>query len=171
MTRKSRSKLKEYFSKGKIPTQEHFEDLIDSALNIEDEGFEKTVSDGVRIGLKGGGRNLFTFFADDGSDRPLWKIALDPDKPRKLHFISVGDETPSGGAHEEQAELTVLTLTPRGRVGVSQRDPGAEGVGKDARLLDVSGLIKATGRVGVNPLADVPVAEGDPPRDRSGRGW
>ena len=37
----NRSTLKAYFSEGKMPTADHFAALIESTLNMADEGFKK----------------------------------------------------------------------------------------------------------------------------------
>ncbi len=42
MAKQTRDTLKQFFSAGKLPTEEHFSDLIDSSLNTLDEGFDKS---------------------------------------------------------------------------------------------------------------------------------
>jgi hypothetical protein len=42
MTTRNRDTLKQFFQEGRLPTSDHFGDLIDSMLNMSDEGFRKT---------------------------------------------------------------------------------------------------------------------------------
>lgn len=42
MSRQTRLILKEYFQKGKVPTQQQFEDLIDSFFNLTDDKRDET---------------------------------------------------------------------------------------------------------------------------------
>lgn len=41
MPRTNRNTLKEYFKRGSMPNQKHFYELIDSMVNISDDGIDK----------------------------------------------------------------------------------------------------------------------------------
>lgn len=45
MAKKNREVLKSYFKTGKIPTQQHYEELIDSMLNLPEDGIENGSKD------------------------------------------------------------------------------------------------------------------------------
>lgn len=45
----NRSTLKGFFQKGKVPTEAHFTNLIDSTLNKLDDGIAKTVEHGLKL--------------------------------------------------------------------------------------------------------------------------
>ncbi len=44
---KNRGELKEYFKSGKVPTEAQFAELIDSVVNIDDDGVIRTKQDGI----------------------------------------------------------------------------------------------------------------------------
>ena len=65
MAKQNRETLKRFFGVGKLPTEEHFADLVDSSLNIIDEGFDKTDEFGFEITPQKGSddtENLISFF-------------------------------------------------------------------------------------------------------------
>lgn len=131
MAKKDRATLKTYFSNGQRPAQEAFADLIDSTLNIIDHGFDKNAQDGFRVAQLGSSGSLMSFYRDIAVKSPLWSVRLDP-VTSNLSFEGVGDET---GANRQ-----VLTLDPRGRVGVGQATP--------RQTLDVAGTVASHGRLG-----------------------
>jgi hypothetical protein len=131
MAKKDRATLKTYFSSGRRPTQEAFADLIDSTLNIIDHGLDKNAQDGFRVAQLGSSGSLLSFYRDIAVKSPLWSMRLDA-ATSNLSFEGVDDET--GG------NRPVLTLDPRGRVGVSQATP--------RHTLDVSGTVAAHSRLG-----------------------
>ena len=49
MPRTNRNTLKEYFKRGSMPNQKHFYELIDSMVNISDDGIDKNPDDGLRL--------------------------------------------------------------------------------------------------------------------------
>lgn len=52
MPRTNRNTLKEYFKRGSMPNQKHFYELIDSMVNISDDGIDKNPDDGLRLAPK-----------------------------------------------------------------------------------------------------------------------
>lgn len=59
MEKLDRNALKNKFKKGKMPSEQDFSNLIDSMVNILEEGFDKTSRDGLKISqLMGSGRLL-----------------------------------------------------------------------------------------------------------------
>lgn len=142
MAKKNRKTLKEYFQEGRLPSQEHFSDLIDSTLNVIDEGFDKSPEEGFKVSQLGDSGKLISFFENIAVKSPLWSLALDPvtenlvfeGKPRNSGAGSQG----AGG----NDSTDVLSLSPDGRVGVNKRAPGFE--------LDVEGTVSSLGRIGGN---------------------
>ena len=49
MPRTNRNTLKEYFKRGSMPNQKHFYELIDSMVNISDDGIDKNPDGGLRL--------------------------------------------------------------------------------------------------------------------------
>jgi len=72
----SRDILKEFFGEGKRPTQQQFEALINSSLNILDDGFSKNTKDGLKISPGQDNQTLMSFCAKLGAD-PSWVFTID----------------------------------------------------------------------------------------------
>lgn len=143
MAKKDRATLKTYFSNGRRPSQKEFGDLIDSTLNIIDHGFDKDPQDGFRVAQLGSSGSLLSFYRDIAVKSPLWSVRLDA-MTSHLHFEGVADH---GGENR-----SVLSLDPRGKVGIGEKNPSVE--------LDVAGTVGAHGRLG--RLGDMPVySDGD----------
>lgn len=154
MARRSRSTLKHFFRKGALPSASDFADLVDSTVNQEDDGFDKTPENGLEISSLGTEEALMSFLRRSRSTAVLWMVSYDQDRDRLL-FKRMG---PSRSTH------TVLSLrlddmlpqnNPRGfegRVGVNRRDP--------EHALDVDGVVRASGRIGV-PLEGSAVVKAD----------
>lgn len=105
-----------------------FEHLVDSALNIKDDGLGINPEEGLILTSKGPSKKLASFFqriSDKSS--PLWSIALDSEKGTKgLNFIGGGKSR--------------MFISDKGQVGINSETPNYE--------LDVNGLISAKGIVG-----------------------
>ena len=127
MPPKNRTTLKDYFRSGSLPSEDKFEDLIDSMLNMRDEGFEKTAQEGFKVAQVPEGR-LISFFENISVKDPVWSLKIDlKSGDRQLSFRNEKDEE-------------ILTLTPDGKMGVKQNKPNFE--------LDVAGTIASQGRIG-----------------------
>ena len=77
MAKKNRNTLKNYFKNGSVPSQDQFGDLIDSTLNIIDEGFDKTLADGLKVSQFGDTGKLMSFYKDSLVNNPLYYLNLD----------------------------------------------------------------------------------------------
>jgi hypothetical protein len=156
----SRDKLKALFKSGACPTCRDFEDLINSALIMEDEGFEKTADDGLRIRPKGAGKGLLTFGQRDG-DPAQWGFRFgegsgdvldlrrgphhdDEESPAPLLRL-VGQKD-----HAARAEIAANVAIGRGHLTKEPLVARSE--------LDVRGTVRSDGRLGREVL--VP-ADGD----------
>ncbi|MTV36316.1 hypothetical protein [Duganella radicis] len=133
MTRRRRSMLKERFAQGKMPTEVDFGDLIESMLNMLDEGFEKTPEAGFKVAQVQDGK-LLSFYRDISTGNVLWSAGLD----KGSNHLSFQDE-------KNQALLTLASQTSadgiqRAAVGIRQCDPQHE--------LDVAGTVACHARVG-----------------------
>jgi hypothetical protein len=135
MPAKNRTTLKHYFQKGRLPSEDEFADLIDSMLNMRDEGFEKDEQQGFMVGQYPEGRSI-TFFEGIPIESPVWSLKIDlKSGDRKLSFLNEKDEA-------------ILTLIPGtqdqnfldGKVGIRKNQPDFD--------LDVAGTIASQGRIG-----------------------
>jgi len=133
MAKKNRSTLKRYFRKGALPSEDHFDDLIDSTLNTIDEGFDKTPENGFEVSLVGDHQRLISFFKSGAVKDAVWTIDYDGAHDRLL--IRKPDA---------EAESTpAMTFSGDGPVGVNNINP--------THTLDVGGVVAAQGRLGANP--------------------
>ncbi len=133
MTRRTRHMLQEQFQHGKMPTEEDFADLIESMLNMLDEGFDKTPEAGFKVAQLRDGK-LMSFYKDINIGNALWSFGLDKTNDN----LSILDT-------RNQALLTISSTTDvngihRGGVGIRQAHPQHE--------LDVAGSIASYARVG-----------------------
>lgn len=133
MTKRSRGVLRERFAQGKMPSEVDFGDLIESMLNMLDEGFEKSPEAGFKVAQVQDGK-LLSFYKDITSGGVLWSLGLDK-ATRHLSF-----EDANGRALLTMASTTNGAGIERSAVGIGQRHPQHE--------LDVAGTVAAHARVG-----------------------
>lgn len=103
MAQVNRETLKGYFERGKMPAAEHFGDLVDSMLNIMDDGFERTEKDGIQLAPLGDKGPVLEFFREIQDTEPLWTIEID----KKSGRLSV---------EKGKGEQPLLVLSPEGRI-------------------------------------------------------
>jgi hypothetical protein len=134
MAKRNRATLRNFFTKGQIPTEEHFFDLIDSNLNIIDEGFNKSNVNGIEVSLLGDSNRVFSVYHNSSAAQPIWVCESDS----KLNSYVFSD----------RENKPVLSLTQDQKVGINTGTPGYE--------LDVNGTIASTGRIGNFKKGSVP---------------
>jgi len=147
MTQRNRKTLSDNFADGALPTQEDFSDLIDSMVNIVDDGFEKSAHDGLKVAQLGKGR-LVSFYDEITVNPPQWSMGFSnpgygggDEKYKSLNFF-YGDDPASGLTLSKQQEYDEEDegKEERIRVGINNNDPEHE--------LDVSGIVASDGRIG-----------------------
>ncbi len=144
MSRKNRETLKNYFAGGARPSAEHFATLIDSVLNIVDEGFDKSVEYGFEVSAEGDQESLITFFRKNHPKDPLWSIRLGQSRDT----LQIEKITPG------QKASSVLSITEDRKIGINHETP--------EHPLDVQGMIKSEGRIGsVLPIENEVLADGE----------
>ncbi len=93
MATKSRDELYELFYTGKKPTSDDFVDLIDSAINIEEDGIGASQPGNPMELLAQGSLDRFLDFAID-KDTPIWRIsAWDKNKTNQGFNLSSGNKS------------------------------------------------------------------------------
>lgn len=126
MARRNRKTLKNFFQKGQMPTQENFSDLIDSMVNIVDEGFSKSINQGLEISPIGDSQKLFSFFKNIEDKSPVWTCETDKTNNNLSFNNKNGDK--------------ILVLDEDKRVGINTENP--------TTALDVNGILSYKGRMG-----------------------
>ncbi len=161
MPNQTRNTLKNLFKNGKVPSQNDFEDLIDSNLNMIDEGFDKTAPDGLKITQLGSDNSnkLITFYKTDEGSEPLYFVQIDGEKA-----LTIGERS-------NQADQIILSMSRSSETGVNvtigvdaasnYKQPDIGGI-----RLDVGGAVRTEGRIGVvdtnaNGKERIALADGD----------
>lgn len=108
MAKTNRRTLKEYFGKGKKPDSGQFADLIDSMLNIVDDGFSKSAERGL----------LLSPLDDEGAVMEVRRNILDGDA---AWIIALGKQ---GELHIRRGteEKSLVTLCRDGRITLGDAD-------------------------------------------------
>lgn len=150
MGEQTRETLRQYFRAGQLPTEAHFGDLVDSMLNMKDEGFRKSPQAGLEISAAAGQDVLESWYRDADPTHALWQ----------LRFGAAGDrlQFDRSGTGPAGALPPVLSLDMAQRPatdGQPERLEPRVGVGTatPAHTLDVAGVLAAQGRRGSLPLA------------------
>ncbi len=148
MALKDRKTLKNLFKNGSMPTESSFEDIIDSGVNKIDDGFSKSMKEGLMLSPTGSSNALISFFKKLTDYAPQWSIALKDSKgntntEKRLNFVKqeIG---------EEEAP-TVLSLG--NDVGIHTEEP--------CYPLEVAGFVGMKGRVGTAMARDTAPADGN----------
>jgi hypothetical protein len=131
----NRQSLINYFKKGSAPTERHFADLIESTVNIVDDGISREGDNGFRVTPVGRSNRLISFYKNFKQVHPEWSINLD-------------QEQNGGIAFQEEDKKPLLTLKNGGNVGIDEENPKSK--------LDVNGVISSKGRVGSLHVGQVP---------------
>ncbi|MBU6167424.1 MAG: hypothetical protein KGQ86_00160 [Bacteroidetes bacterium] len=131
----NRITLKNFFRKGSVPTETNFADLIDSSINIVEDGIGRSVEDGFRIAPMGYSKRLLSFYENAQKSKPDW-------------FISLNDGNSKGLAFHESDSENRLVLKNGGNIGIGISNPTSK--------LEVKGCIGMDERKGTFLTGQVP---------------
>jgi len=156
MAKQTRDTLKQFFSAGKLPTEEHFSDLIDSSLNTLDEGFDKSEEFGFEITPTNGSlskENLISFFRKLTDKNPSWTMSYQA-RDESLLFIHTDAF--------DNSQRTVLSMSMDGKLSVSVDENNEEveyinQLDHTPTRLEVGGAIKAPARCGTALTIDASI--------------
>ncbi len=144
MAKKNRETLKNYFKNGSLPSEDAFDDLIDSNLNVIDEGFDKSVEEGLKVSALGDSGKLMSFFKNIPLRNPLWFVKVDS----KTDNLLVGNPKNESAFSMHQETLASFAATDaaceaeKTKIGINKKMPEWE--------LDVGGVVRAEGRIGIS---------------------
>ncbi len=91
MAKRNRNTLKSFFNQGKRPSAADFEDLIDSALNIMDDGFSGSLQTGICLTPAEDQERVLSLFGHQSDSLPTWTAAIDKTN-KNLKINAVADE-------------------------------------------------------------------------------
>lgn len=149
MTKRNRKTLSAYFADGQLPTQEAFGDLIDSVVNIVDDGFDKSPEEGMKVAQLDNSSKLVSFYDEITVRAPLWSIAFSvsgygggTESNKNLNFFYGGNKATGLTLASAPESAAGPDKAPEGkiRVGINKNAPEHE--------LDVDGVVAADGRTG-----------------------
>ncbi len=127
---RDRKTLKTLFQKGSMPSEESFADVIDSTINKIDDGFSKSLEDGLMLSPIGKSNKVLSIFKKITNKVADWSFSLQTKEEKEdvLHIQNKNQEIPS------------MTFTEKGNVGIQTITPNT--------ALDVNGFVSSKGRVG-----------------------
>ena len=131
----NRITLKNFFRKGSVPTETNFADLIDSSINIVEDGIGRSVEDGFRIAPMGYSKRLLSFYENSQKSIPDW-------------FISLNDGSSKGLTFHQSDNDHRLVLKNGGNIGIGISNPTSK--------LEVKGCIGMDARKGTFAEGQVP---------------
>ena len=131
----NRITLKNFFRKGSVPTETNFADLIDSSINIVEDGIGRSVEDGFRIAPMGYSKRLLSFYENSQKSNPDWFISLNDGNSKGLSF------------HQTDNDYR-LVLKNGGNIGIGISNPTSK--------LEVKGCIGMDARKGTFVEGQVP---------------
>lgn len=109
MPKRNRQTLKESFRQGKKPSQQDFENLIDSTINILDDGLSKRADTGIGLAPLQGNDTVMSVYREPGDEKAAWEIAID----RKTGNLKIG-------RWEEEGMASLLTLRTDGHIELGE---------------------------------------------------
>ncbi len=119
MVQRNRQTLKNSFSNGKKPSEKDFENLIDSTLNILDDGFYKTPEAGVQLApALGEKRVVVSLFSQAEDPEPVWELSVTLSGELKI------------SRYREENPNPLLTLSPEGVVRIGTEGGNTELLGR-----------------------------------------
>jgi hypothetical protein len=130
----NRQSLINYFKKGNSLSEKHFVDLIESTVNIVDDGISREDKNGFRITPVGRSNRLISFYRNYKQVDPEWSINLDRE---------------NGGLNfQENEKDPAMTFGLEGNIGIGVSNPKSK--------LAVDGFITSKGRAGSFLSGQVP---------------
>ncbi len=126
MSLQNRDTLKSFFKKGQRPSENDFNDFIDSVINKVDDGVSKSSEDGLMLSPIGASKKLLSFYKSIEDKSPAWGLDIN-DADGNLNINNhLGD--------------SIMSFQSNGKVGINKVDPD--------HALDVHGVIGMEARIG-----------------------
>lgn len=136
----NRASLKSFFSNGKRPDADSFDNLINSMVNKVDDGISKSLKDGLMLSTEGKESDrLISFYEKIQNEFPEWSLELLDEQADGLGIVEPISDTEAP---------TRLFLKKGGNVGIHTTTPKT--------TFEVNGILGSESRVGTYKLSEVP---------------
>src|SRR5882757_1968457 len=153
-TNHGRAELKNFFLNGTMPSENHFECLIESTINKIDDGFNKD-EEGLHLSPSSADSRLITLYNSADESTPFFSIGYNDQDEPSLQFSPCGDPATdgtgaadsanglggTGGAKGNDAEENSFFFHHGGRLGIGTKSSDRYG-------LQVKGYTAMEGRIG-----------------------
>lgn len=90
---KNKESLKNYFQKGGIISEKQFVDLIDSSVNVIDDGIDVQPRDGLRLNPTGVFSRLISFFKKKSQKKADYTLNINYNNNEGLSINNINDQT------------------------------------------------------------------------------
>lgn len=120
-----------------MPNAQHFEDLVESTLNLKEDGFERSEQDGVVI-KTGRSDNLLSYSRYDTQDIQ-WRVSLNDGS------LQWSRPNLTGAGSEQKPAMSLSSSTV---VSPAALADGASRQTRHSSLLDIAGFVRSEGRSG-----------------------
>ncbi|TNE54007.1 MAG: hypothetical protein EP338_08945 [Bacteroidetes bacterium] len=136
----NRASLKKLFSNGTRPDETSFSNMIDSMLNVVDDGITKNEKDGLVLSPEGQEEDpVISFYRSIQQDQANWTIDLGPEENKGIRLVQANDP--------QQKESRVF-LKENGGIGVNTEKPLSD--------LQVNGVFGTNARIGTFQIGKSP---------------
>lgn len=140
----NREALKSFFKKGQLPSELHFEYLIESTVNILDDRFTKSDENGLQLSPVGAAENLISILNDPAAKDPKWQLRLKDDETGAgLSFDSV-DRDAAGNVRNTSR----FFLGDNGKIGIGTTKPRTQ--------MEIAGTLGVMSRIGSYVIGKAP---------------
>lgn len=135
MAIRNRDTLKKSFSEGQRPTEDDFRNLIDSTVNILDDGFSKNAQTGIRLApLSEEEGTMLTFLQNFADETSRWEVSV-----VNFHDLKISKVT-----GKDRQQLLVM------------KDNGDIELGCEGKQVSIIGTLDVTQRKGNFVEASIP---------------
>ncbi len=157
-----RQRLLTYFRNGKIPSEEHYSDLINSMVHKDDDGFSKDDENGLKIYSDEKYNKLISFYKDINAIDPFFLLIKDKAEPDSLILQPYIPSDPNNGTDKES-----VFFHTNGKLGIGKKCD-------DQYKIEVDGFIGMKGRIGTfksKPDSELKPDSGWNSVDADGKWW
>lgn len=137
----NRRELMDLFKNGNIPSENDFEKLIESTLNLNEDGFSKNPEEGFVIKPEDSFNNFITFYKHKNDIDPFFSIAKEETGAPAVKIVPYNNSSASKHEELENVKDAQIYFHTNGAMGIGQQ------ANKMCKL-SVNGFTSMQGRTG-----------------------